>query len=152
VVAPVSGGGLLSGTAIAAAGIDPAIAVWGAEPAGADDAFRSLAAGHLVLDGGSDTIADGLVAQLSERTLGILQAHGVRVVTVTDDQIVASMQRLARDAKQLVEPSGAVALAGLLELTAGGQVAVPADVGVIVSGGNVDLDRWAALVSSGRQG
>ena len=62
--------------------------VWGAEPAGADDAFRSLAAGHLVLDGPTETIADGLVAQLSERTLAILQAHAVQVVTVTEDQIV----------------------------------------------------------------
>ena len=75
VVAPVSGGGLLSGTAIAAHGIDPTIPVWGAEPLAVDDAFRSLAAGHLVLDGAGDTIADGLVAQLSDTTLAILQAH-----------------------------------------------------------------------------
>jgi threonine dehydratase len=151
VVAPVSGGGLLSGTAIAAHGLDPEIAVWGAEPAGADDAFRSLAAGRLVLDGPCDTIADGLVAQLSERTLRILRDHDVRVVTVTDDQTVGAMRRLGRDAKQLVEPSGAVALAGLARLVAEG-VEVPPDVGVIVSGGNVDLDRWSALVSSGRTG
>ena len=148
VVAPVSGGGLLSGTAIAAHGLDPSIAVWGAEPAGADDAFRSLAAGHLVLDGPTDTIADGLVAQLSERTLAILQAHAVQVVTVTEDQIVEAMVRLARDAKQMVEPSGAVALAGLVQMVAQAE-RVPADVGVIVSGGNVDLDRWSSLVTSG---
>ena len=92
--------------------------MWGAEPAGADDAFRSLAAGHLVLDGPTDTIADGLVAQLSERTLAILQAHAVQVVTVTEDQIVEAMVRLARDAKQMVEPSGAVALAGLVQMVA----------------------------------
>ncbi len=145
VVAPVSGGGLLSGTAIAAHGIDPSLPVWGAEPAGADDAFRSLAAGHLVLDGPTETIADGLVAQLSERTLAILQAHAVQVVTVTEDQIVEGMRRLAVDAKQLVEPSGAVALAGLVQLAAGG-ADLPPDVGVIVSGGNVDLAHWAHLV------
>ncbi len=145
VVAPVSGGGLLSGTAIAARGVDPGIAVWGAEPAGADDAFRSLAAGRLVIDGESDTISDGLVAQLSERTLAILQAHGVQVVTVTDDQTVDAMRILATGAKQVVEPSGAVSLAGLRQLVADG-VEVPADVGVIVSGGNVDLDRWSELV------
>ena len=74
----------------------------------------------------------------------------MQVVTVTDDQIVEAMQRLARDAKQLVEPSGAVALAGLAQLAAGGAVPLPADVGVIVSGGNVDLDRWAALGDFGR--
>lgn len=147
VVAPVSGGGLLSGTAIAAHGIDPDLPVWGAEPAGADDAFRSLAAGHLVLDGPTSTIADGLVAQLSDRTLAILQQHRVRVVTVTEDQIVEGMRQLARHAKQLVEPSGAVALAGLAELVRR-RDAVPDDVGVIVSGGNVDMARWAELVVS----
>ena len=114
VVAPVSGGGLLSGTAIAAHGIDPTLAVWGAEPAAVDDAYRSLAAGHLVLDGAADTIADGLVAQLSERTLAILQAQRVQVVTVTEDEIVEAMRAWRRDAKQIVEPSGAVALAGLV--------------------------------------
>jgi len=145
VVAPVSGGGLLSGSAIAAHGIDPGIAVWGAEPAGADDAYRSLAAGRLVLDGPSDTIADGLVAQLSERTLAILLAHGVQVVTVTDDQIVDAMRVLAVGAKQLVEPSGAVSLAGLRQMIHDG-IDVPEDVGAIVSGGNVDLDRWVELV------
>lgn len=145
VVAPVSGGGLLSGTAVAAHGLNPAIAVWGAEPAGADDAFRSLAAGHLVLDGPSDTIADGLVAQLSERTLAVLQAHAVQVVTVTDAQIVEAMRLLATGAKQVVEPSGAVSLAGVAQLVRDG-VDVPADVGLIVSGGNVDLDRWTELV------
>ena len=146
VIAPVSGGGLLSGTAVAAHGLRPGLPVWGAEPAGADDAFRSLAAGHLVLDGPTDTIADGLVAQLSERTLAILQAEQVQVVTVSEDEIVAAMRRLAIDAKQVVEPSGAVALAGLGRLAQQGNVALPHDVGVIVSGGNVDLDRWSALV------
>ncbi len=146
VVAPVSGGGLLSGTAVAAHGIDPALPVWGAEPAEVDDAARSIAAGHLVLDGAGSTIADGLVAQLSETTLGILQAHGVQVVTVTEDEIVDGMRRLAHDAKQLVEPSGAVALAGLARLAQDGHP-LPSDVGVIVSGGNVDLDRWSALVA-----
>jgi len=145
VVAPVSGGGLLSGTAVAAHGLDPTVAVWGAEPAGADDAFRSLAAGRLVLDGPSDTIADGLVAQLSERTLAVLQAHAVQVVTVTDTDIVEAMRELAVGAKQLVEPSGAVSLAGVAKLARDG-VELPADVGLIVSGGNVDLDRWTELV------
>ena len=144
VVAPVSGGGLLSGTAIAAHGTDPSLPVWGAEPEAVDDAYRSLAAGRLVLEGAEDTIADGLVAQLSERTLAILQAERVKVVTVEEGEIVESMRRLAIHAKQLVEPSGAVALAGLARLARDG-VSLPSDVGVIVSGGNVDLDRWHDL-------
>ena len=146
-VAPVSGGGLLCGTAIAAHGRAPGLPVWGAEPEAVDDAARSLAAGHLVLDGAAPTIADGLVAQLSETTLAILQAHAVQVVTVTEDEIVEAMARLAIDAKQVTEPSGAVSLAGLARLAAAGHE-LPPDVGVIVSGGNVDLDRWAALVGT----
>ena len=145
VVAPVSGGGLLSGTAIAAHGIDPAMPVWGAEPVAVDDAARSLAAGHLVLDGGGDTIADGLVAQLSDGTLAILQAHDIQVVTVSEAEIVAAMRGLATGAKQIVEPSGAVSLAGLVRLVESGYD-VPDDVGVIISGGNVDLERWSELV------
>jgi threonine dehydratase len=145
VIAPVSGGGLLSGTAIATHGRAPGLPVWGAEPEAVDDAARSLAAGHLVLDGARDTIADGLVAQLSETTLSILREHRVQVVTVTEEEIIQAMVRLAVDAKQVVEPSGAVPLAGLRRLRRDGHV-LPDDVGVIVSGGNVDLDRWAALV------
>ncbi|MFL6204097.1 MAG: threonine/serine dehydratase [Acidimicrobiales bacterium] len=145
VVAPVSGGGLLSGTAVAAHGIDPAILVWGAEPHAVDDAARSLAAGRLVLDGAGSTIADGLVAQLSEGTFAILRREGVQVVTVSEDEIVEAMRRLAVHAKQIVEPSGAVALAGLVRLVREG-TELPGDVGVIVSGGNVDLDRWHDLV------
>ena len=146
VIAPVSGGGLLSGTAITAHGVAPGLPVWGAEPAAVDDAARSLAAGHLVLDGAGPTIADGLVAQLSATTLAILQAEQVQVVTVSEDEIVEGMRRLAVDAKQVVEPSGAVALAGLARLARDG-VALPSDVGVIVSGGNVDLDIWHELVA-----
>ena len=78
-------------------------------------------------------------------TLAILQAEQVQVVTVTEDEIVEGMRRLATDAKQIVEPSGAVALAGLARLAREG-VPLPSDVGVIVSGGNVDLDRWYELV------
>ncbi len=144
-VAPVSGGGLLSGTAIAAHGLTPGLPVWGAEPVAVDDAHRSLAAGHLELGTPTSTIADGLVAQLSDTTLAILMEHGVQVVTVTEEQIVEGMRRLASGARQVVEPSGAVALAGLVELVRTG-VEVPGDVGVIVSGGNVGLDRWSELV------
>ncbi len=150
-VAPVSGGGLLSGTAVAARGRAPGLPVWGAEPETVDDAARSIAAGHLVLDGAGPTIADGLVAQLSDTTLAILQAHAVRVVTVAEEEIVEAMRRLAVDAKQVAEPSGAVALAGLARLAREG-VDLPGDAGVIVSGGNVDLDRWSALVGAPRSG
>jgi threonine dehydratase len=134
VIAPVSGGGLLSGTAIAAHGVDPRIAVWGAEPAGADDAYRSLAAGKLVWGPQGTTIADGLLAQLSERTFAILAHHAAGIVRVHDDQIVAAMRFLFERCKLVVEPSGATGLAGLFAFPE----ALPDRIGVILSGGNLD--------------
>jgi threonine dehydratase/serine racemase len=138
VIAPVSGGGLLSGTAIAAHGAHPAIAVWGAEPANVDDAHRSLAAGARTAEDNGTSIADGLLAVLSDRTFGILAAHGVQVVTVTEEEIVEAMAIVFSRLKQVVEPSAATALAGLRALARQG-VALPAEIGVILSGGNVDL-------------
>jgi len=140
VIAPVSGGGLLSGTAIAASGLAPTVAVWGAEPEGVADASRSLEAGELRTEGNTTSIADGLLAMLSPRTFGILRDRRVQVVTVTDAQIVDAMRLLFTRAKQVVEPSGAAALAGLLALAAAG-APLGDDAGVILSGGNVDLDR-----------
>ncbi len=134
VVAPVSGGGLLSGTAIAAHGIDPGIQVWGAEPAGADDAYRSLAAGQLLPQPQGTTIADGLLAPLSARTFAILAEHVAGIVRVDDEQIVAAMRFLFERCKLVVEPSGATGLAGMFALPE----ALPARVGVILSGGNLD--------------
>jgi threonine dehydratase len=138
VIAPVSGGGLLSGTAIAAHGIDPTTLVWGAEPDQVADAHRSLEAGELRTEGNSTSIADGLLATLSQTTFAILADHGVQVVTVTEAEIVDAMALLFTRAKQVVEPSGATALAGLLALVRAG-TDVGEDVGVILSGGNVDL-------------
>jgi threonine dehydratase len=140
VIAPVSGGGLLSGTAIAAHGYDRAIRVLGAEPETVADAQRSLVAGELRTDGNETSIADGLLAVLSPFTFGILQAHAVEVTTVTDDEIVAAMRFLFERTKQVVEPSGATALAGLLAWVRDGRP-LAERVGVILSGGNLDLDR-----------
>lgn len=140
VLAPVSGGGLLSGTAIAAHGVDPSIAVLGAEPVAVDDAARSLRAGRLTADGNATSIADGLLAVLSERTFTILRDHDVEVVTVTEDEIVDAMAVLFTRTKQVVEPSGATSLAGLVALARRG-ADLPPDVGIVLSGGNVDLDR-----------
>jgi threonine dehydratase len=134
VIAPVSGGGLLSGTAIAAHGVDPGIQVWGAEPSGADDAYRSLAEGKLVPQPQGTTIADGLLAQLSERTFGILAEHATGIVRVDDGQILDSMRFLFERCKLVVEPSGATGLAGLFALPE----ALPDRIGVILSGGNLD--------------
>jgi len=135
VVAPVGGGGLLSGTSLAVHGSDPAVRVIGAEPQGADDAARSLRAGHPLPQDNPQTIADGLRTGLSQRTFAIIAAHAEQIVTVDEDEIVAAMRMVLTRTKLLVEPSAAVAVAAVRKLDL-----VGAAVGVILSGGNVDLD------------
>ena len=138
IVAPVGGGGLLAGTAIAARGVRPDIAVMGAEPAGADDAARSFASGVLQTLAQPRTIADGLRASLSERTLRALREHVSAIGTCSEEAIVAAMRSTWERMKIVIEPSSAVPLAALLE----GALAAPGKaIGVIVTGGNVDLDR-----------
>jgi threonine dehydratase len=143
VIAPCGGGGLLSGTSIAATSLDRDITVLGAEPANADDAARSFVAGSLQPLAATTTIADGLRTTLSTRTLSAIRAHVRGFGTCTEGGIVRAMRMLFERMKQVVEPSGAVPLACLLERSldvAGNRV------GIIVSGGNVDLDRlpWNA--------
>lgn len=138
VIAPVGGGGLLSGTAIAAHGVNPDITVLGAEPAGADDAARSFASGKLEPMPHPSTIADGLRGALSARTLLALRMHVQAIGTCSEGAIVAAMRLVWERAKIVIEPSSAVVLAALLEKTLEVQ---GRRVGVIVTGGNVDLDR-----------
>ena len=135
-IAPVSGGGLLSGTALAAHQLDPTITVVGAEPVEVDDAYRSLTTGTLAGETGGTTIADGLLATLSERTFHILRRERVEIVTVEEREIVDAMQLLHRVLDEVVEPSGAVALAGAIALRRRAEPDGP--VGVILSGGNID--------------
>jgi threonine dehydratase len=138
VIAPCGGGGLLSGTSIAATSLRRGIEVLGAEPANADDAARSFASGTLQPLASTTTIADGLRTTLSARTLAALRAHVRAFGTCSEAGIVHAMRMMFERMKQVVEPSSAVPLACLLERTldvAGKRV------GIIVSGGNVDLDR-----------
>jgi threonine dehydratase len=137
VIAPVSGGGLLSGTALAAHGIDPTIRVFGAEPAGAADAHDSLASGERITGRVAQTICDGLRAELGPLTFAILRAHAAGILLADEAEIIAAMRLVWERLKLVIEPSAAVPLAVVLrhpETFAG------RDVGVILSGGNVDLD------------
>lgn len=136
VIAPVGGGGLLSGTALITRQLRPGISVLGSEPAQADDAAESLAAGRVVAKT-ANTIADGLRTMLSERTFSIIRGHVDGIVTVTEDSIVAAMRRLWEIMKIVVEPSGAVPFAAIREHP--GRFA-GRRVGIILSGGNVDMD------------
>ncbi|MBI3670550.1 MAG: pyridoxal-phosphate dependent enzyme [Acidobacteria bacterium] len=140
-LAPVSGGGLLSGTAIAAQGLEPGIHVVGCEPKNADDAYRSLAAGRLVPANHPDTIADGLRAQLGERTFAILRERVDRIVVLTEEEIVAAMRLVWERMKLVIEPSSAVAVAPALgrKLAGPERAAEGKRIGIILSGGNVDL-------------
>lgn len=138
VVAPVSGGGMLSGIALAAAAAGPRTEVIGAEPEQADDAYRSLKLGRRVAPDRADTIADGLRAALSDRTFGIISRHVRRVFTVSEAEIVAAMRLVWERLKVVVEPSGAVPLAAVLRNP---DALRGRRVGVVLSGGNLDLDK-----------
>ncbi|MEM9555856.1 MAG: pyridoxal-phosphate dependent enzyme [Acidobacteriota bacterium] len=138
VVVPVGGGGLLSGTALCAHHLAPRVRVIGAEPAGANDAARSLAAGRLIPCDSPQTIADGLRTSLAPRTFAIARRHVERILTVDDDAIVRAMRLVWERAKLMIEPSSAVAVAALLEP---GHGLDGCRVGIVLTGGNVDLDR-----------
>ncbi len=138
VIAPVGGGGLMSGTAIAVSSSRPDIAIWGSEPAGADDAFRSLRDGTLYQSVKPTTIADGLLTSLSDRTFRILRERLEGILTVREETIVRAMRLLWERMKLVVEPSGAVPLAAVLEHP---ERFADRRVGLIISGGNVDLDH-----------
>jgi threonine dehydratase len=136
VITPVSGGGLLSGTAIAAKALKPAIRVVGGEPQNADDAFRSLASGKIEPVANAHTMADGLRANLCPLTFSILREHVNQIALVSEEEIISTMLLLWERMKLVVEASGAVAAAPVLGRKIGAQ---GHKVGVILSGGNLDL-------------
>jgi threonine dehydratase len=137
VIAPVGGGGLLSGTALAVRGTSPRARVLGAEPEIADDAFRSLRAGRIIPSSYPDTVADGLRTSLGELTFPIIQQHVDSIVTAGEAEIIAAMRTVWERMKLVIEASAAVPLAAILS----GRVNLSGQrVGIILSGGNVDLD------------
>ncbi|MBS0365575.1 MAG: pyridoxal-phosphate dependent enzyme [Proteobacteria bacterium] len=137
VICPVGGGGLISGTAVAARHLRPGIGLFGAEPAGADDAARSLHSGVLQRCEKPQTIADGLRGALGDRTYPVIREQVADILTVSEESIIAAMRTLWQVLKIVAEPSGAVPLAALLMPPAALR---GKRIGVIVSGGNVDLD------------
>ena len=138
VMAPVGGGGLISGTAIAVSAVLPGGKVIGAEPEMADDAYQSLRAGKIIPIKNPDTIADGLRTMLGELTFPIIRKYVERIVTVSEEAIIEAMRLIWERMKIIVEPSSAVPLGALLskrEEIAGKRI------GIILSGGNVDLTK-----------
>lgn len=137
-VVPVGGGGLASGCAVVASALRPGMPVVGAEPSGADDTWRSLRADRRVTDVVPETVCDGLRATVGAPNFAILRAHGVEVLTVTDAQVLAAMRLLWSELRQVVEPSSAIVLAVVL---ANPEVFADREVGLVLTGGNVDLDE-----------
>ena len=141
----VGGGGLIAGCAVAARHLLPGIAVHGVEPEAGNDTQLSLQRGEIVHIDTPRTIADGAQTQHSgQLTFPVIQALVTSVLTVSDEQLVATMRFFAERMKIVVEPTGCLAAAALLE---GAIDLRGARVGIIVSGGNVDLARYAALLS-----
>ncbi|PID81750.1 serine dehydratase [bacterium DOLZORAL124_64_63] len=138
VMAPVGGGGLLAGTCLATRALAPGVRIIAGEPAGADDAARSLAAGRIIPSENPVTVADGLLTSLGKLNFPIIRDHVEAIWTVGDKAIIAAMRLVWERMKIVIEPSSAVCLAALLEHR---DAVRGRDVGIIVSGGNVDLDR-----------
>jgi threonine dehydratase len=143
ILCPIGGGGLLSGTATAAKGLKPGIRVIGVEPAGADDAYRSFKSRTRLPMPNPQTIADGLRGALGDKTFDVITSTVDEVVTVSEGAIVQAMRTIWEVMKIVIEPSAAVAYAAVVE----GKVAVTGKrVGLLVTGGNLDLDAlpWSS--------
>ncbi|AHM61621.1 pyridoxal-5'-phosphate-dependent protein subunit beta [Flammeovirgaceae bacterium 311] len=138
VITPVGGGGLLSGAVLAARSFSPATKVWAGEPAGADDAYRSLQDGMLVPQTAPNTIADGLLTSLGDITYAIISKGVEQIILVSEEEIIEAMRFLWERMKLVVEPSGAVPLAAALKEK---EVLKEKRIGIIISGGNVDLSK-----------
>ena len=137
-IVPVSGGGLLGGIALAARAVSPGIEICGAEPEQADDAARSLREGRLQPARSGETVADGLRASLCERTFSIIREHVRDIFVVSEDEIVRAMHLVWERMKIVIEPSSAVPLAAVLKHK---QHFRGRRVGIVLSGGNVDLEK-----------
>jgi threonine dehydratase len=143
---PVGGGGLISGCSIAAKGLNPKIKVIGFEPKNADDTFRSFQLGKRVPVENPNTIADGLRTSVGEKTFPIIQEFVYDISTVTEEQIIDAMKFYWERMKLVVEPSGAVPLAGLLYSNIEPSLIKGKKIGLIISGGNIDLTDFFSLL------
>tara|TARA_Y100001970_G_C14149295_1_gene811736 strand:- start:173 stop:1171 length:999 start_codon:yes stop_codon:yes gene_type:complete len=137
IIAPIGGGGLLSGTSITTRALLPEARIFGAEPTGADDAARSLKAGRLIPQTGPDTICDGLLTSLCDMTYDILSNHLEAIITVTDEEVIEAMKLIKDHLDMIVEPSSATVLAAILQPEFATLEGIDS-IGLILSGGNVD--------------
>lgn len=145
IIAPVGGGGILSGTAITSKALNPEISVFGAEPQNADDAYRSFKSGKLVPSHNPRTIADGLLTSLGDLTFRIITKKVNNIYTVSEESIVSAMKIIWERMKIIAEPSAAVPLAAVLENK---DKFRKRKTGIVLTGGNIDLKKIAQIFKS----
>jgi len=138
VIAPIGGGGMVSGTCLTLSNLAPGVEIYAAEPEQADDAARSFRAGHIIADDAPVTVADGLKVPLKELTWHFVQRHVTDILTASEQEIIDAMKLTWARMKIVIEPSCAVPLAAILKNP---EVFRGKRVGVIITGGNVDLDK-----------
>ncbi|EEE38159.1 serine racemase [Rhodobacteraceae bacterium KLH11] len=138
VIAPIGGGGMVSGTCLTVSNLAPETAIYAAEPEQADDAYRSFKAGHIIADDAPKTIADGLLVPLKENTWHFVSNHVTDIFTASEQEIIDAMKLTWKHLRVVMEPSSAVPLATILKNP---DVFKGKRVGVIITGGNVDLDK-----------
>lgn len=138
VIAPIGGGGMVSGTCLTLSNLAPHIRVYAAEPEQADDAYRSFKAGYIIADDAPNTVADGLKVPLKDLTWHFVKNHVTDILTASEEEIVDAMKLIWKRMKIVMEPSSAVPLATILKNK---QVFAGKRVGIIITGGNVDLDK-----------
>jgi threonine dehydratase len=143
IIAPVGGGGLLSGTSIVARSLKPGIQIFGAEPAGADDAFRSIKAGKIIPSINPNTIADGLLTSLGDLTFNCITRYADDILRVSETSILEAMKYLYERMKLVIEPSGCVPLAAVMEYP---QKFKSLKTGIILSGGNIDFSSLSSFL------
>lgn len=138
VIAPIGGGGMVSGTCLTLSALASRVKIYAAEPEQADDAYRSFRAGHIIADDAPVTVADGLKVPLKDLTWHFVQSHVTDILTTSEDEIIEAMKLIWKRLKIVAEPSSAVPLAAILKNP---KIFAGARVGVIITGGNVDLDK-----------
>ncbi len=143
VIAPIGGGGMISGTCLTLSNLAPDVKVYAAEPEQADDACRSFKAGHIIADDAPETVADGLKVPLKDLTWHFVSRHVTDILTASDPEIIAAMKLIWKRMKLVVEPSSAVPLATVLKNP---ETFAAMRIGIILTGGNVDLDRLPWMV------
>lgn len=148
IVLPVGGGGLIGGSSLVSKVFSPEAQIWGVEPEGGDDARQSLEKGEIVTIDNPDTVCDGVrTRRIGDLTFGLMQKNVTGITTVPDSDVFTCMKLVADRLKLIAEPTGVLGMAGAMRLIADGTLPRGSRIGVVLSGGNVDMDTFAACIT-----